>query len=44
MGNAVERLTSRLKERRRIAARYGKKASYYRAMLPWTFIGECLKR
>jgi transposase len=42
--NVVERLVGRLKERRRIATRYEKKASHYKAMLQWAFIGEYLKR
>jgi transposase len=41
--NVVERLVGRLKERRRIATRYEKKASHYKAMLQWAFIGEYLK-
>ncbi|MCS4193405.1 hypothetical protein GGP50_001626, partial [Salinibacter ruber] len=28
----------------RIATRYEKKASHYKAMLQWAFIGEYLKR
>jgi transposase len=42
--NAVERLVGCLKERRRIATRYEKKASHYKATLQWAFIGEYLKR
>lgn len=42
--NAVERCVGRLKERRRIATRYEKKASHFEAMLKWAFIGEYLKR
>ena len=42
--NVVERLVGRLKERRRIATRYEKKASHYKAMLQWAFIGEYLKQ
>lgn len=42
--NVVERCVGRLKERRRIATRYEKKASHYKAMLEWAFIGEYLKR
>ena len=32
------------KYERRIATRYEKKASHYKAMLQWAFIGEYLKR
>jgi transposase len=42
--NVVERCVGRLKERRRIATRYEKKASHYKAMVQWAFIGEYLKR
>lgn len=42
--NVVERCVGRLKERRRVATRYEKKASHYKAMLQWAFIGEYLKR
>jgi hypothetical protein len=42
--NVIERCVGRLKERRRIATRYEKKASHYKAMLQWAFIGEYLKR
>lgn len=42
--NVVERCVGRLKECRRIATRYEKKASHYKAMLQWAFIGEYLKR
>ena len=42
--NVVERCVGRLKECRRIATRFEKKASHYKAMLKWAFIGEYLKR
>ncbi|WP_423824685.1 transposase [Salinibacter ruber] len=42
--NVIERLVGRLKERRRVATRYEKKASHYKAMLQWAFVGEYLKR
>lgn len=42
--NVVERLVGRLKERRRVATRYEKKAGHYKAMLQWAFIGEYLRR
>lgn len=42
--NVVECCVGRLKERRRVATRYEKKASHYKAMLQWAFIGEYLKQ
>lgn len=42
--NTVERCVGRLKERRRLATRYEKKASHYKAMVLWAFVGEYLKR
>lgn len=42
--NTIERCVGRLKERRRIATRYEKKASHYRAILQWAFIGDYLRR
>lgn len=41
--NVVERCVGRLKECRRIATRYEKKASHYKAMLQWAFIGQYLR-
>lgn len=41
--NVIERCVGRLKERRRIATRYQKKASHYKAMVLWAFVGEYLK-
>jgi transposase len=42
--NVVERCVGRLKECRRIATRYEKKASHYKAMLKWAFVAEYLSR
>jgi len=41
--NVIEGCVGRLKERRRIATRYQKKASHYKAMVLWAFVGEYLK-
>ncbi len=41
--NVVERCVGRLKECRRVATRYEKKASHYKAMLQWAFIGQYLR-
>jgi transposase len=42
--NVVERCVGRLKECRRIATRFEKKASHYKAMLKWAFVAEYLSR
>lgn len=36
--NVIERCVGHLKEHRRIATRYEKKASHYKAMLHWAFL------
>lgn len=40
----VERCVGHLKECRRVATRYEKKASHYEAMVRWAFVGQYLKR
>ena len=40
--NVVERCVGRLKECRRIATRFEKKARHFKAMLPWAFVAEYL--
>lgn len=42
--NVVERCVGRLKECRRIATRFEKKSSHYKAMLKWAFVAEYLSR
>lgn len=42
--NVVERCVGRLKECRRIATRFEKKVSHYKAMLKWAFVTEYLSR
>ena len=42
--NGVERCVGRLKECRRMATRFEKKASHYKAMLKRAFVAECLNR
>lgn len=41
--NVIERCIGHLKEHRRIAMRYEKKASHYKAMLQWAFVGIYLR-
>jgi transposase len=40
--NVVERCVGRLKECRRIATRFEKKARHFKAMLQWAFVAEYL--